>query len=183
MKARDDGPARDPAGTSRKLRQEYVFRCYKQVQVAGRLSRVVRPALQPAGRQAEGVTVRNATCSVILLVSLTAPVFADETKSEVPLFDDLGNHSQESKPKPRPPTLLRPGPMFMFAYNHNEAVRAPTGRRPDPGCAMAYWGVALASGMNYNDPSFTTPGRAHRPMTRCSAWFGGASAQCTSLDC
>ena len=55
------------------LRQEYVFRCYKQVQVeAGRLSRVVRPRTPTAGRQAEGVTVRNATCSVILLVSLTA---------------------------------------------------------------------------------------------------------------
>jgi tetratricopeptide (TPR) repeat protein len=47
------------------------------------------------------------------------------------------------------------GLMFMFAYNHDEAVRAfRQAADLDPGCAMAYWGIALASGMNYNDPPF-----------------------------
>src|SRR5262249_32602213 len=48
------------------------------------------------------------------------------------------------------------GLMFMFAYNHDEAVRAfRQAANLDPEAAMPYWGIALASGMNYNDPSFT----------------------------
>ena len=46
--------------------------------------------------------------------------------------------------------------MFMFAFNHDEAVRAfREAANLDPESAMPYWGIALASGMNYNDPSFT----------------------------
>lgn len=102
--------------------------------------------------------MRTATCFVILLVSLPAPVFADETKkTAVPLFDGLGNRSR--KVQTRIATAQRyfdQGLMFMFAYNHDEAVRAfRQAVELDPGCAMAYWGIALASGMNYNDPSFT----------------------------
>jgi tetratricopeptide (TPR) repeat protein len=95
---------------------------------------------------------------VILLVSLAAPASADDTKKPaVPLFDGLGKHSR--KVETRTATAQRyfdQGLMFMFAYNHDEAVRAfRQAADLDPGCAMAYWGIALASGMNYNDPSFT----------------------------
>ena len=45
--------------------------------------------------------------------------------------------------------------MFMFAFNHDEAIRAfRRAAELDPDCAMAYWGIALASGMNYNNPRF-----------------------------
>jgi tetratricopeptide (TPR) repeat protein len=93
-----------------------------------------------------------------LLVLLTAPGLADETKKPaVPLFDGLGNHSR--KIETHAATAQRyfdQGLMFMFAFNHDEAVRAfRQAAELDPGCAMAYWGIALASGMNYNDPSFT----------------------------
>jgi tetratricopeptide (TPR) repeat protein len=86
------------------------------------------------------------------------PALADETKKpEVPLFEGLGKHSRKVETKNA--TARRyfdQGLMFMFAYNHDEAVRAfRQAAGLDPDCAMAYWGVALASGMNYNDPSFT----------------------------
>src|SRR6516225_2976684 len=102
--------------------------------------------------------MRTATSSVMLLASLAAPVFAGETKKPaVPLFDGLGMHSR--KVQTRDATAQRyfdQGLMFMFAYNHDEAVRAfRQAADLDPGCAMAHWGVALASGMNYNNPSFT----------------------------
>jgi tetratricopeptide (TPR) repeat protein len=95
---------------------------------------------------------------LILLASLTAPVFAGETKKPaVPLFDGLGKHSR--KVQTTAATAQRyfdQGLMFMFAYNHDEAVRGfRQAADLDPGCAMACWGIALASGMNYNDPSFT----------------------------
>ena len=102
--------------------------------------------------------MRTATRSLPLLLSLAAPGFADEPKKpDVPLFDGLGWHSRKIDTKhPKAQQYFDQGLMFMFAYNHDEAVRAF--RRAadlDAGCAMAYWGVALASGMNYNDPSFT----------------------------
>ena len=102
--------------------------------------------------------MRTMTRSVILLMSLTAPAFAGETeKPTVPLFDGVGNRSRKIETKSA--TAQRyfdQGLMFMFAFNHAEAVRAfRQAADLDPECAMAYWGIALASGMNYNDPSFT----------------------------
>jgi tetratricopeptide (TPR) repeat protein len=95
---------------------------------------------------------------VILLASLTAPAFVGETKKPaVPLFDGLGKRSRQIETKnATAQRYFDQGLMFMFAYNHDEAVRAfRQAADLDPRCAMPYWGVALASGMNYNDPSFT----------------------------
>jgi tetratricopeptide (TPR) repeat protein len=93
-----------------------------------------------------------------LVASLAAPAFAAETrKPAVPLFEGLGKHSRKVETKSAAAQrYVDQGLMFMFAYNHDEAVRAfRQAADLDPGCAMAYWGVALASGMNYNDPRFT----------------------------
>jgi tetratricopeptide (TPR) repeat protein len=106
--------------------------------------------------------MRASLSSLILLVSLAAPGFSDEPrKPDVPLFDGLGKHSRKIETgNPKAHRYFDQGLMFMFAYNHDEAVRAfRQAARLDPDCAMAYWGTALASGMNYNDPSFT-PERA-----------------------
>jgi tetratricopeptide (TPR) repeat protein len=94
----------------------------------------------------------------MLLVSLGAPVFADATKKPaIPLFEGLGKHSRKVQTTTAVAQhYFDQGLMFMFAYNHDEAVRAfRQAADLDPGCAMAHWGIALASGMNYNDPSFT----------------------------
>ena len=45
------------------------------------------------------------------------------------------------------------GLAWTYAYNHEEAIvcfqKAVTA---DPGCAMAYWGIAYCIGPNYNKP-------------------------------
>ncbi len=42
---------------------------------------------------------------------------------------------------------------WLYAFNHDEAVRAFTrATELDPDCAMAWWGIAYAQGPNYNDP-------------------------------
>jgi hypothetical protein len=102
--------------------------------------------------------VKTSTGFFILLASLTSPAFADDAeKPAVPLFDGLGQHSHKIETRnPIAQRYFDQGLMFMFAYNHAEAVRAfQQSAHLDPGCAMAYWGMALASGMNYNDPTFT----------------------------
>jgi tetratricopeptide (TPR) repeat protein len=91
-------------------------------------------------------------------VLLAIAGFADEPKEpKVPLFDGLGKHSRKIETRnPKAQQYFDQGLMFMFAYNHDEAVRAfRQAANLDPEGAMPYWGIALASGMNYNDPSFT----------------------------
>lgn len=45
------------------------------------------------------------------------------------------------------------GLVWLYAYNH-EAAKACFGKAlsADSGCAMAHWGIAAASGPNYNQP-------------------------------
>ncbi|ANP35061.1 hypothetical protein JL2886_00125 [Phaeobacter gallaeciensis] len=57
------------------------------------------------------------------------------------------------------------GLIWTYGYNHQEA--ATCFRRAlaeDPGCAMAHWGLAYASGPNYN-----MPWELHDPATRAEA--------------
>src|SRR5215213_4333965 len=43
------------------------------------------------------------------------------------------------------------GLAYLFAFNHEEAVRSfKQAAKLDPQLAMAYWGVAVAMGSNYN---------------------------------
>jgi tetratricopeptide (TPR) repeat protein len=55
------------------------------------------------------------------------------------------------------------GLVWCYGYNHEEAVACfERALAEDPGCAMAHWGVAYASGPNYNMPweLFDEAGRA-----------------------
>src|SRR5215213_4433459 len=46
------------------------------------------------------------------------------------------------------------GLAYMYAFNHEEAVRSfKQASQLDPQLAMAYWGVAIALGSNYNVPA------------------------------
>jgi tetratricopeptide (TPR) repeat protein len=87
----------------------------------------------------------------------------------------LGQHSH-APVKPAPPVTLEAGlgdidhPVttnnaeaqkffnqglaYMYGFNHAEAVRSfKQAAQLDPQLAMAYWGVALAMGSNYNVPA------------------------------
>jgi tetratricopeptide (TPR) repeat protein len=45
------------------------------------------------------------------------------------------------------------GLALIFAFNHDEAIRSfRRAAELDPNLAMAYWGIGLASGLNYNAP-------------------------------
>lgn len=81
---------------------------------------------------------------------------APPQKPAVPRFDGLGKHTRAvATSKPDAQKYFDQGLNFMFAFNHDEAVRAfRRAAEIDPDCAMAYWGLALASGVNYNNPSF-----------------------------
>ena len=71
-----------------------------------------------------------------------------------PLLDGLGvHHHAITTANPAAQRYFDQGLRLVYAFNHGEATRAfREAARLDPGCAMAWWGVALAAGPNYNLP-------------------------------
>lgn len=101
-------------------------------------------------------TSRFATFGVAGLFAFTGIVFAAEpvtsTKSVAPFFDGLGTHhhpiTTASKQAQR---YFDQGLTLCYAFNHAEAIRSFRGAlKHDPDCAMAYWGIAYASGPHVN---------------------------------
>jgi tetratricopeptide (TPR) repeat protein len=73
-----------------------------------------------------------------------------------PLYKNLGKlHMPVSTTQAQAQAYFDQGLRLVFAFNHSEAVRAfRAAARIDPGCAMCYWGEALALGPNINAPMF-----------------------------
>ena len=71
------------------------------------------------------------------------------------------------------------GLAYMYAFNHDEAVKSfKQAAVLDPTLAMAYWGVALARGSNYNlqaDPGQLT--EAHQNLQKAQSLASKASAR------
>lgn len=77
-----------------------------------------------------------------------------EDKGPAPLLDGLGNlHHAITTSKPGAQRYFDQGLTLVYGFNYDEAARSfRYAAKLDPKCAMAYWGVALAVGPNYNDP-------------------------------
>ncbi len=75
----------------------------------------------------------------------------------VPLFDGLGGFSRKvTTTSPEAQRYFDQGLAFMFAFNHDEAIRAfRRASELDPRCAMAFWGIAIANGPHINNPAVT----------------------------
>ncbi len=98
-----------------------------------------------------------AACNVLLPTARAA----EPAKAPVPLFEGLGKHQRKvtttSKEAQR---YFDQGLNFLFAFNHDEAIRSfEQAAAADAGCAMAYWGIAIASGPHINFP-LVPPDRA-----------------------
>ena len=69
-----------------------------------------------------------------------------------PFFEGLGPHTR--KVTTRSPVAQRDfdqGLAFLYGFNHDEAIRSfEAAAASDPGCAMAYWGIAMANGTYIN---------------------------------
>jgi tetratricopeptide (TPR) repeat protein len=105
----------------------------------------------------------------VFLCTIAAPALADHHHAHAPtattpppLFDDLGAlHHPITAASPSAQQYFDQGLRLVYAFNHDEATRAfKEAARLDPNCAMAYWGIALTLGPNYNLPADAEHDRA-----------------------
>jgi len=96
-----------------------------------------------------------------------------------PLFDNLGTlHHQITTTSELAQRYFDQGLRLVYAFNHEEAILSfQEAARQDPHAAMAYWGVALASGPNINAAMSKEDGRrAVDAMQKARAHAKTASA-------
>src|SRR5262249_17949196 len=79
---------------------------------------------------------------------------AESEGAKPPLFDDLGSyHKKVATRSEEAQRYFDQGMRLYYAFNYGEATRAfEEAARLDPACIMAWWGIALAAGPNYNSP-------------------------------
>lgn len=80
-------------------------------------------------------------------------------------FDGMGDHTRTiTTDSPEAQRWFNQGLAWMYAFNHDEAIRSfAKAAEIDPDCAMAWWGIAICEGPNYNDPVMT-------PERSAAAW-------------
>ncbi|MCB9521740.1 MAG: tetratricopeptide repeat protein [Myxococcales bacterium] len=81
------------------------------------------------------------------------------------LFGGLGTHTRTvSTTNPEAQAYFDEGLAWMYSFNHDEAIRSfARAAQLDPECAMAWWGIAVCEGPNYNDYEMT-------PERNAAAW-------------
>jgi tetratricopeptide (TPR) repeat protein len=100
----------------------------------------------------------RAVVVICVLVLSAAPVFSQHQHASAPnvataLHPDLGNyHHPITTKSEEAQKYFDQGLTLLYGFNHDEAARFfRRVAQLDPDAAMAYWGLALAIGPNYND--------------------------------
>ena len=105
-------------------------------------------------------------------------------KAQVPLYDNLGNHSYRVTTRSAPAQrYFDQGLRLYYAFNHQESIRAfEEAARLDPSFAMAHWGIALALGPNINALMDAQAGKAaYAAIQKAMQLSANGSAQERSL--
>ena len=95
----------------------------------------------------------------IILTLAFALAGAGVLNAREPFFDGLGTYKHKVTTNSREAQrYFNQGLAFYHGFNHREAIRSfQEAARLDPKCAMAHWGIALASGPHINLPLVPPP--------------------------
>jgi tetratricopeptide (TPR) repeat protein len=99
------------------------------------------------------------------------------TRAGAPLFAGLGDFHRTIDTRDKgAQRYFDQGMVLAFGFNHAEAIRSfRAAQKLDPGCAMCFWGEALATGPNIN---VTAKGKAiMSPDEQKAAWAALQKAQ------
>src|ERR1044071_4678435 len=95
--------------------------------------------------------------NLLLLAAVLAS--AQVVRAMEPFFDGLGSYKYKiTIASPEAQRYFNQGLAFYHGFNHGAAIRSfQEAARLDPQCAMAHWGIALASGPHINLPLVPPP--------------------------
>ncbi len=98
--------------------------------------------------------------TLLLGLVLSGPICSGS--AAIPLFDNLGTHTHKvTTSSAEAQRYFDQGLRFVFGFNLGAAIRSfQEAARLDPECAMAHWGIALASGPHINFPMVPPPAAA-----------------------
>lgn len=79
---------------------------------------------------------------------------AGQADAAVPLFEGLGTNARPiTTSSPEAQRYFDQGLSFLFAFNHDEAIRSfRRATELDPDASMAWWGLSVANGPHINNP-------------------------------
>ncbi|TDJ67569.1 MAG: hypothetical protein E2O39_14565 [Planctomycetota bacterium] len=101
----------------------------------------------------------RALISVHLSVAIAAIAASSCRATDEParLFPGYGGyHRTVSTASPEAQRWFDQGLLLVYGFNHDEAIRSfQAAADVDPTCAMAWWGVAYANGIDVNDPEMS----------------------------
>ena len=95
-------------------------------------------------------------------------------------YFDLGSYTRPvTTDSARAQTWFTRGLLWAYGFNHEEAAACfEQAAAADPGCVMAYWGLAYALGPNYNKPwEAFGPDEASASVARASAALAAAEGR------
>lgn len=103
--------------------------------------------------------------ALVTACATDSAVSFDADASRAQLFEGTGAHRRDiTTSSPEAQHYFDQGLAWMYAFNHDEAIRSfARAAEIDPDCAMAWWGIAVCEGPNYNDPVMT-------PERTAGAW-------------
>ena len=110
--------------------------------------------LDPSARMASLCSSRARGASMPDMLALAAAAVQGGVPAAMPLSDGLGNiQFPISTNKPLAQRHFNQGMGFAYGFNHAAAIASfRAAQRLDPGCAMCWWGEAMAHGPNINAP-------------------------------
>src|SRR5207302_2971791 len=89
---------------------------------------------------------------LLWLLLATLPLTAQSRQTLDTVVPGLGSvHHEVTTSNPQAQQFFDQGLSLIYAFNHDDAARSfRRALELDPKCAMAWWGIALATGPNYN---------------------------------
>ena len=96
----------------------------------------------------------NTTSKLVILTLAVVLAGGGILNAKEPIFQGLGTYQRKiTTDSPEAERYFNQGLAFYHGFNHREAIRSfQEAARLDPKCAMAHWGIALASGPHINFP-------------------------------
>jgi len=95
------------------------------------------------------------------------------------LMTGIGNHQHPVSTKNQTAQrYFNQGLTLIYGFNHTAAIHSfERAAKLDPNLAMAYWGIALATGPNYNEPEveFARNKAAHEACEKAKSLYAGAT--------